>query len=62
MCEQMVTPSGHRLWGDHGDALRFAEARAVLYGTRQRVTGELVLGRWFWRACKAQARVPEPCS
>lgn len=61
--ERVTTPGGHMLWRNHGDAVRYAEARALLYGTRQRVTGEPVLGVWFWRASKAHTRpVVEPCS
>lgn len=53
---------GHMLWSEWEDAVRFAEARFILHKCRQRVTGELVLGRWFWRASRVPARVAEPCS
>lgn len=58
-----VTPAGHVLWRDHLDAVRYAQVRHMLYGTRQHVTGELVLGQWFWRVTRARAvEVAEPCS
>lgn len=57
-----VTEGGHLLWRDHLDAVRFAHFRCLRYGTRQHVTGELVLGVWFWRVVKARERVAEPCS
>jgi len=62
--ERAVTVGGHMLWRSYQDAWRYAEARHLLYGTRQRVSGELVLGVWFWRASKArrQHKVAEPCS
>lgn len=51
------------LWREHPDAVSYALARHTIYGTRQRVTGELVLGVWFWRVVKANPReVSEPCS
>ena len=62
MLGERIREGGHLLWAEWEDAVRFAEARHTLFKTRQRVTGELVLGRWFWRTSKALERVQEPCS
>lgn len=57
------TETGHRLWASHAVAVKYAEARHTLYGTRQHVGGELYQGRWLWRVTKAKAKaVAEPCS
>lgn len=62
MLGERESVNGHLLWAEWEDAVRLAEARHVLFKTRQRVTGELVLGRWFWRTSRAIERVAEPCS
>jgi len=57
------TEGGHLLWASRDVAVKYAEARYTLYGTRQHVAGELYQGRWLWRVTKAKARtVAEPCS
>lgn len=59
-----VTDSGHVLWRDLADAYRYAELRSMVYGGRQRVRVEVVLGVRFWRVTKScrQVEVAEPCS
>lgn len=63
MLGERQTVGRHMLWAEWEDAVRFAEARHIIYKTQQRVQGELVLGRWFWRVSKAPAaQVAESCS
>ena len=63
LADRVTTPAGHWLWRSHATAVLYAEARWLLYGTPQRVTGELYQGRWCWRVTKARRReVSEPCS
>lgn len=60
----ILTNRGHRLWTDHARAVRYAEVRHMMYGTRQRVVGELYGGAWVWRVLRAADPRPagEPCS
>jgi hypothetical protein len=59
---KIITERGQTLWEDMAGAIRYAEARFTLYGTRQQCRLVPYQGQRMWHVRAALPRLAEPCS